>query len=147
MIEDRKGDLFDSGASALVCPVNCKGVMGAGLAVAFRKRFPEESSQYIAWSKQGLLRPGEVFAAERHRERPFIFFAATKDEWRHPSQLMWVQSCAQNIRKTLELLKLESVAVPALGCGRGELVWSDVEPWVRAFFRTSTARFLIYAPL
>jgi O-acetyl-ADP-ribose deacetylase (regulator of RNase III) len=55
MLTFQQGDLFESGCQALVNPVNCMGVMGKGLALVFRRRFPEVYDDYrAAWRASGM---------------------------------------------------------------------------------------------
>ena len=54
------GDLFESGAQTLVNTVNCVGVMGKGVALAFRKRFPEMYADYVARCEAGASISGSA---------------------------------------------------------------------------------------
>jgi len=47
MITTKHGSIFDSRAQVLVCPVNCVGVMGKGLALEFKKRRPYQRAPTI----------------------------------------------------------------------------------------------------
>jgi len=121
MITTKHGSIFDSTAQVLVCPVNCVGVMGAGLAKEFKRRFPEESSQYMALARcDGGMSPGSVVT------RGNIHFAATKNHWRNPSRIEWVDDVLHII--AIECPFIPSIAIPQLGCGCGGLDWADVWP-------------------
>lgn len=152
------GDIFASGAAALVCPVNCVGVMGAGLAKAFKARYPKASAQSIRKCESGHASPGTVHTfAELNRDAEgelvrdkLIHFAATKDHWRYPSYLSWVTVCAENlVYQTTRAFRTESIAIPALGVGCGGLAWDDVRPvLVEAADRIEAAgvRVMLYGP-
>lgn len=123
------GSIFDSDCDVLVCPSNCIGVMGAGLAKEFRARFPIASGWYKKACIHGSLQPGHCL--QDFRDQKVIVFAATKDHWRDPSRLEWVESCIERIAAFYAPQEGEtgyrSIAVPALGCGLGQLAWDDVK--------------------
>lgn len=118
-------DIFASQATALVNPVNCHGVMGRGLAAKFRKRYPGMYRYYQQACRTKTLRPGWP-ACVRERDGRVIVLFPTKDHWRHPSQLQWVEDGLVNLREMLREWGITSLAVPALGCGLGQLAWADV---------------------
>ena len=64
MIEFKVGDLFAEDAEALVNTVNCVGVMGRGVALQFKRAFPENFKAYAERCKRNEMRPGEVFVFE-----------------------------------------------------------------------------------
>ena len=148
------GDIFESGADALAVPVNCVGVMGKGMAAAVKERYPGVWRSYSEDCRRGRVRPGGVthHFAPRVRVAPgkfvgfrYVVCVPTKRHWRDLSQL-------QDVRFGLEALALwcrrhhiESVAVPALGCGLGGLDWADVRPLAEeALARVPRAE--LYAP-
>jgi O-acetyl-ADP-ribose deacetylase (regulator of RNase III) len=111
---------------ALAVPVNCLGVMGAGLALAVKQRFPEASEVYIQHCKQGLMKPGMVLFTSYNGF--YFYFVATKNNWKNKSELSYVKNGITNLVKSLKFDKLKAVAIPALGCGLGGLSWSTVLP-------------------
>lgn len=121
MITIKHGSIFDSTADVFVCPVNCVGVMGKGLALEFKRRFPKEAEYYAYACKHGILIAGGEYTVGR------IMYVATKEHWKDPSQIKWVNSCLINIRDEAKTYK-KSIAIPQLGCGCGGLDWSDVWP-------------------
>jgi len=122
MITTKHGSIFDSTADVLVCPVNCVGVMGKGLALEFKKRFPQECVTYFRVCISNQLTQGQVLPEGRVR------FAATKNHWRDPSQIHWVEDCLWDIAHELYHDPKKSIAIPQLGCGCGGLEWADVWP-------------------
>lgn len=131
-------DLFASGASVLVNPVNCVGVMGAGLARAFRERFPEMMSGYEEACSFGRLRPGEfsLWAAEDGQK---VMNLATKDHFRDPSRPEYVGSGLFYLSLYLQAKKPESLALPMIGCGLGGLEWSRVGRAVTRYLGSAAA--------
>ena len=127
MITVRSGDIFKSKAQTLVNTVNCVGVMGKGIALEFKKRFPEMFHDYVARCRRGEMRLGQPYLFKRLVE-PWILNFPTKDDWRSLTRL-------SDIRRGLEFLELHyrswaiiSLAVPPLGCGLGQLEWRVVGP-------------------
>ena len=122
-ITTKHGSIFDSRAQVLVCPVNCVGVMGAGLAKEFKRRLPEMFRAYKDACKHNNMLPGDYSVWENK-----IGLAFTKRDWRNPSQLRWVDLCLYSIAVTTRSRHHKSIAIPQLGCGCGGLDWADVEP-------------------
>ena len=118
MITTKHGSIFDSRAQVLVCPVNCVGVMGAGLAKEFKRRRARECKDYFWACEKEHMIAGDVLDAGK------VWFAFTKADWRNPSRIEWVEKCLEAISHMPPI----SIAIPQLGCGCGGLDWADVEP-------------------
>lgn len=145
MIEYRKeGSIFDSGAQALVNPVNTVGVMGKGLALEFKNRFFDNFIVYKSACDKGELRVGEVFV---FGGSPLIINAATKGHWRNPSDLNDVEMCLFNIRYEIYDRNISSIAIPALGCGLGGLIWSDVKSMIERILGEVPIPILVFEPI
>lgn len=110
------GNIFDSTADVLVNPVNCVGVMGAGLAKRFKSRFPENYQSYKVVCDLRDLRPGNYFLFSGSKPRILNF--ATKDHWREPSKLDWIEEGLNKLIKETWAKDL-SFAFPLLGGGLG----------------------------
>lgn len=130
----KSGDIFATGAQTLVNPVNCRGVMGAGLAKAFATRFPEIMAPYKAACTAKQLVPGNIQAirldpktGQRDPEGSLtIINFPTKDDWRDESRLEWIEAGAAKLAKFIELRGVKSIAIPQIGCGLGGLDWPVV---------------------
>lgn len=119
--------IFDSHAEGLVNPVNALGVSGAGLALQFAERYPDACQRYKAACYSGVLTAGKVYVERTVlHPRKLIFFLATKDDWRGPSRLEWIESGLRDLVGKARLYDCKSIAVPAIGCGLGGLEWKDV---------------------
>lgn len=127
MITTKHGSIFDSRAQVLVCPVNCVGVMGKGLALEFKRRFPKMEAAYKKTCKAELLPVGSA-STLFFGELPAVMMAFTKQHWRHPSRLDWVDGCLVDVVEGCKMLGFTSIAIPQLGCGCGGLDWADVWP-------------------
>lgn len=123
------GDLFASGAEALVNPVNCEGVSGKGLALEFKRRFPHAEKAYRWAAKAGFVRLGGPFIHDRGAirvEGRWIVHFPTKRRWRDPSRLWDIEAGANALYRWLKAGEVNSIAIPALGCGLGGLDFADV---------------------
>lgn len=130
MIEISRGDLFKSDARTLVNPVNCVGTSGKGLAKEFKRRFPRGDLFYRNVCISGQLRIGEPVVWETPALS--IVYFPTKDHWRHPSRLEYIEMGLARLRGMIAWGEIkESMAMPALGCGNGGLSFADVEPLIR----------------
>lgn len=129
MIKFSHRDIFEVNAQALVNPINTKGAMGKGLALKMLEMFPEPCRRYQRFCKQGKSDVGIVTAVRIPRvmnPRVIIHFP-TKDHWKNPSRLEWIEAGLGSLTQALKALDVESVAIPALGCGEGGLEWNDVK--------------------
>jgi len=124
------GDLLADDAQMLVNPVNCVGVMGKGLAKAFRDRWPAMFESYRAHCANGSLLPGGVHLwTNPDPDGPrWIVNVATKNHWREGAHLEWVREGAHELVRTARGLGVTSLAVPAMGAGLGGLTWEQVRP-------------------
>lgn len=123
------GDMFNSKCEALVNPVNTKGVMGKGLALAFKNKYPAHFENYKRACQNGEMTTEEVLAYQEING-PMIICLATKDDWRDSSKIEYVSAGLDNLVKQIETLGIRSVAIPKLGCGLGGLDWNKVRPLI-----------------
>jgi O-acetyl-ADP-ribose deacetylase (regulator of RNase III) len=126
MIRETTGDILLTDAEALVNPVNTVGVMGAGLAAQVKHTFPVIFREYKDACQRGGLRIGFVIAHPTGTHPRYIISFPTKQHWRDPSKLEWIDRGLMSLRQTVEELNIRSVAIPPLGCGLGGLAWPDV---------------------
>lgn len=138
MIEFKSGDLLKSKCETLVNTVNCVGVMGKGIALQFKEKYPHMFSLYKAACQSGeLSKGGDIWQFSLQSYFPFnltpkpktILCFATKEHWRYPSKLIWIERGLQNIVTNYKKLNITSIAFPKLGCNNGKLNWeNDVKP-------------------
>ena len=139
------GDIFNTQATAIAIPVNCRGAMGRGLALQAKIQWPKLYERYHEICRDGRLTPGATWW--RKTEGKIILCAATKDHWRHRSDLQTIEMCLDSIRQTCEKLEIRTLALPALGCGEGGLEWQNIEPLVVNYFDRSPIKVEAYVPL
>lgn len=130
-IDYRTGDLLAADAEALVNTVNCKGVMGKGIALQFKKAFPDNFKDYSIACERNEVRPGQMFVTERLVGSPrYIINFPTKRHWRAKSRLSDVESGLTALADQIRKREIRSIAMPALGCGHGGLEWEKVRPLI-----------------
>jgi len=149
MIEWINGNLLEANVDALVNTVNTVGVMGKGIALQFKKAFPENDDAYRRACQSGKLTPGDVFVHQVGGivQPRYILNVATKGHWRSRSRIEWIEKGLTRLVEEVRSLKIKSIAVPPLGCGYGGLAWSAVRPRIeRAFEALPEVRVLAYEP-
>ena len=146
MVRFVQGNLLESKAQALVNAVNTVGVMGKGLALGFKPRFPKNFSQYEAACRAGEVKVGQMFTTMIDGPRWLINFP-TKQHWRNPTRLEWIVSGLADLNRLLSEKNIQSVAIPALGCGNGGLSWSTVRPLIEEAFSNTEIDVQVYEPL
>jgi len=149
MVELTRGNILDAKVDALVNTVNCVGVMGRGIALQFKKAFPENFEAYEVACKKKELSPGKVLVFETGRLTGprFIINFPTKRHWRGKSRIEYIDSGLKSLIDEIRRRKIKSVAVPPLGCGLGGLSWKTVRPRiVRAFNQLPNVRVLLFEP-
>jgi O-acetyl-ADP-ribose deacetylase (regulator of RNase III) len=111
-----EGDIFKSRAQTLVNTVNCVGVMGKGIALGFRKRFPQMHDDYVQRCDRGEVRLGQPYLYKQ-AEGPWILNFPTKDHWRSVSRLADIETGLRYLEGHYREWGIESLAVPPLGVG------------------------------
>ena len=136
------GDILMDPAEAIVIPVNTLGVPGAGLAKAWARKDPAAAGVYKSLCEKGLVTIGEINIVI-HGDSRWIMFP-TKEHWKHPSQLEWIEKGLIDLQP--QVMGLESLAVPALGCGLGGLEWDAVRRLLEKYLTPLSAAVTIYPP-
>lgn len=139
------GDLFKSNAQTLVNTVNCVGVMGKGIALEFKKRFPEVYDDYIDRCKKGDVKLGQPYLFRRSA-LPWVLNFPTKQDWRSESKLEDIVRGLEHLRRKYVKWGIQSLAVPALGCGHGQLEWCVVGPTIYRQLARLNIPVDLYAP-
>ncbi len=149
MIEFVKGDFFDFDADIRVNTVNCVGVMGTGVALAFKEKYPDMFKKYVKECKQGLIKPGtpsvwinnDMFA-----KKVEIINFPTKNHWRNPSTYEYIENGLKWLSDYLKQKKHSTITLPALGCGHGGLDWVKVKYLIKKHLSGSQHRILVFEP-
>lgn len=135
-IQIAKGNIIRNDVEALVNTVNCDGYMGKGIALQFKKAFPDNFSAYAKAARNGLIIPGRMFIYEISSlmNPKFIINFPTKRHWQGKSRLEDIESGLRDLVKEVKNRDIKSIAVPPLGCGLGGLNWADVRPMIESAF-------------
>jgi O-acetyl-ADP-ribose deacetylase (regulator of RNase III)/uncharacterized protein YwgA len=139
------GDLFASPAQTLVNTVNCVGVMGKGVALEFKKRFPGMFDDYAARCERKQVRLGEPYLY-RDLAGTMVVNFPTKDHWRSPSRLADIERGLDYFVAHNAEWGISSIAFPPLGCGNGGLEWSEVGPIIYSKLHSLPIDVEVYAP-
>lgn len=142
MLTYLKGDIFSSPAQVLVNTVNTVGVMGKGIALEFKNRYPEMFKTYQKICDEKLLDIGKLMLWKKNDKWVLLF--PTKKHWRSPSKLSYIEKGLEKFAKTYESLGIESIAFPRLGCGNGGLDWDDVRPIMEKHLKNLPIQVYIY---
>lgn len=132
MIAFQQGNLLEADVEAVVNTVNTVGVMGRGIALMFKERYPENFKAYAAACKAGEVLTGRMFVtATGELSGPkWIINFPTKRHWRQPSRLEWIEEGLRDLVRVVREKNIRSLALPPLGCGNGGLDWGDVRPLI-----------------
>lgn len=127
MITWTEGDLFGCGIPALAHGVNCKGVMGAGIAVQFRNRWPLMYESYRKrCARRGGLIPGDVMPWQ-HPGGMVFNLATQPDPGASARPWMIAAAVGRMITEAYHDFKIREVAMPLIGCGLGGLKLPDLQ--------------------
>lgn len=139
------GNLFNSEAQTLVNAVNCVGVMGKGIALAFKQRYPAMFAGYAARCKDNRMRLGEPYLY-RSESFPWVLNFPTKNHWRSAAKLEDIVAGLAYLEAHYRAWGITSLAVPALGCGAGQLAWDEVGPMLQEALGRLDIPVDLYAP-
>ncbi len=126
MIHYYDGTVFNTPAKTLVNTVNCFGVMGAGIALEFKLRYPEMFEDYVRKCEQKEMRIGRP-RLFRYSEDLWIMNFPTKNHWRNPSKMKYIEEGLKYFVENYKKVNIDSIAFPKLGTDNGGLNWADVK--------------------
>lgn len=148
----KQGDMFAKPADAIVNTVNCVGVMGKGVALEFKRRWPANFDEYKSLCDRKELRPGKVFVHHNsdmldRDSWKFLINFPTKDHWKQKSKIDYIDEGLDDFLAQVGNLGIRSVVLPPLGCGNGGLDWEDVRSLiVRKLSSVDGVEFFVFEP-
>ena len=148
-IDYRKGDIFGADVEALVNSVNCVGVMGRGIALQFKQRFPENFRAYRDACEHGIVQPGSMFITETSNDQwpRYLINFPTKRHWRGKSKIQDIESGLRSLAREIRWRGIGSIALPALASDLGGLPWTAVKERIDFLLGpVSTAEIIVYEP-
>lgn len=149
MIEYKTGDILTADAEALVNTVNCVGYMGRGIALQFKKAWPENFKAYVAACRRQEVQPGRmlVFETGRLTNPRYIINFPTKRHWRGKSRMEDIEAGLETLAAEIRQRGIHSIALPPLGAGLGGLNWPAVRECIsRALSRLPEVRTIVFEP-
>lgn len=149
MIQYVSGNILDSKAQALVNTVNTMGVMGKGIALQFKKAYPNNYKAYEKACKWGEVEVGKMFITEDFNttsgDRIIINFP-TKTSWKKPSEYKYIEDGLDSLIAEINARKIESIAIPPLGAGNGGLNWERVKKLIEEKLKNLRIDIYLYEP-
>ena len=149
MIKYIIGNILDSSAQALVNTVNTMGVMGKGVALQFKKAYPNNYKAYEKACKNNELQVGKMFITldsnTTSGERIIINFP-TKTNWKKPSEYKFIEDGLENLVEVINNKKIKSIAIPPLGAGNGGLNWEKVKKIIEQKLEDLNVDIYVYEP-
>ena len=149
MIEYKRADLLQEDADAIVNTVNCVGVMGRGIALQFKNKFPENFKEYAAACKKQEVQPGKMFVHQTGQltNPRFIINFPTKRHWKGKSKLEDIDSGLADLINVIKKYNIKSIAIPPLGSGLGGLDWELVKKKIEtSLSRLDNTKIIIFEP-
>jgi O-acetyl-ADP-ribose deacetylase (regulator of RNase III) len=149
MIQYKSGDILCEDAEALVNTVNCVGIMGRGVALQFKDRFPGNFKAYAKACQRGEVQPGRMFVYETGQliSPRYIINFPTKRHWRGKSRIEDIEAGLDDLIQVIKKYNITSIALPPLGSGLGGLDWADVRPRIEcALSILAEVRIIVFEP-
>lgn len=139
------GDIFSTRHKYIVDPVNALGIHGAGLARTFAKLYPESVLWYNGNVKYGLQQ-GVVLVCPREENKRHVVFFVTKNHWSSKSTIDGITTGLQRLREIADVISIDAIAIPAVGCGLGRLNFDTVLGIMQTIFGDANTLLEIYPP-
>lgn len=134
MIHYYEGTVFNTPAKVLVNTVNCFGVMGAGIALEFKLRYPEMFEDYVIKCEQKEMYVGKP-KLFKYSQDVWIMNFPTKNHWRNPSKMNYIEEGLKYFVQNYKKANINSIAFPKLGTSNGGLDWLEVKPMMEKYLR------------
>lgn len=149
MFKHKTGNILSEDADALVNTVNCVGVMGRGVALQFKKAFPDNFDAYAKACKNGEVRPGKMFVykLDQITNPQYVINFPTKRHWKGKSRISDIDDGLKDLQRIIKKMNIKSIAIPPLGSGLGGLDWNDVRKRIEdSLCEFSSLSVVIYHP-
>lgn len=138
-----------SDAEALVNTVNTVGVMGKGVALQFKEKFPENFKRYAVACQKKEVVVGKMFITPTNSmmNPKWIINFPTKNHWIHPSSYSYIEAGIDDLIMQIEKFQIKSIAIPPLGSGQGGLDWHKVKQIIVEKMHSLSIDIIIYEPI
>ena len=132
-----KGNIFFSNLQTITVTVNCVGIMGKGVALVAKHLVPDMFEFYQKMCENKQIRLGIPVMYDKHSpflqtadESKKILLFPTKQHWKTNSSIVGIRKGLEWLIENQKKRKINSLAIPALGCGNGGLDWKTVGPMI-----------------
>ena len=143
-IKQINGNIFNSKCQTIVNTINCVGVMGKGIALVYKLRYPEMFLEYKEHCQKKLLKPGVLWLYTKQENAPWILNFPTKKHWKYPSKIEWIESGLKKFVETYKQKEITSIAFPLLGTHNGGLDTSEVKELMHKYLKNCNITIEIY---
>ncbi|CAA6814397.1 MAG: Appr-1-p processing protein [uncultured Campylobacterales bacterium] len=149
MIKYKNGDILKEDTEAIVNTVNCAGVMGRGLALQYKNKFPQNFKAYAYACKNKEVQPGKMFVYQTGQlvSPKYIINFPTKRHWKAHSKIEDIENGLDDLIQVIQKLSIKSIAIPPLGSGLGGLDWKVVKQKIKKKLSFVDCEVLVYEPL
>jgi O-acetyl-ADP-ribose deacetylase (regulator of RNase III)/uncharacterized protein YwgA len=139
------GDILKSKVQTLVNTVNCVGIMGKGIALEFKNRFPEMFKDYVQRCERHEVRIGQPYIYKGLFGQQILNFP-TKEHWKSVSKVSDIKKGLDYLLAHYKNWGITSIAIPPLGCGNGQLEWKVIGPLIYEYAKKMDIHVELYAP-
>lgn len=149
MIKHLIGNILESDAQALINTVNTVGVMGKGIALQFKKAFPNNFRVYAEACKKDEVVIGKLLVTQDSNldaGAKLIINFPTKKDWRKPSEYSFIEEGLDDLIRVINEYDIKSIAIPPLGAGNGGLEWEKVKRMIGNKLGDLDIDILVYEP-
>lgn len=116
-----RGNIFNTKAQTVVNTVNCVGVMGKGIALVYKLRYPQMFEIYHDYCKRHLIGIGKLWLYKGDETDPWVLNFPTKFHWKYPSKIEYLEEGLKKFVETYKERGITSIAFPMLGTNNGGL--------------------------
>lgn len=144
MIRLIKGNIFNTKAQTIVNTINCVGVMGKGIALVFKLRYPNMYDIYKDYCDRKLITIGKLWLYKGETDAPWVLNFPTKFHWKYPSQYSYIEKGLAKFVETYKERGITSIAFPLLGTNNGGLDKTEVVKLMETYLSTCDIPIEIY---
>ena len=135
-------NIFNTECEVIVNAVNCVGIMGKGIALQVKTKYPEVFKRYKNICDKNMLKPG-LLQIVKTNDKTILNFP-TKMHWKNNSKIEWVEEGLMKFVESYKERGIKSIAFPPLGCGNGNLNWEEVKLLMLKYLNNLDIKIEIY---
>lgn len=104
---------------------NCAGAMGKGIAVEFKKKFPNMYKEYKSLCYEGDFNLGDVY--DYYTGKGYVYNLGTQLTWKKKADINAIEKALKKMLILASEAGIKKIALPRIGAGLGGLDWGDVK--------------------